>query len=290
MAEPLLAFKAGRAFRTEGTNTVVPDPTKGAIILSSGDDGLLHLVWKNRTTNTIEEDLILFPTDATFTKVPQATGGRVYVLKFSSSDQRHFFWMQDESSARDEEFVNNVNGLLDDPEYEPVWDTPAVETSQTQPSTSAQASSSSQMGSGGSSFQATPEQVASLQAILRSGGLNTAAEQPDLSLTDILTPTNLNPLFVNHPELIPSLFPHLPPDLPTPPSADVLQSVINSPQFRSAVANLDQALRTGLLGGLVRSLGLPEEAGSGVGPFLRAIQEQADRENADGPGDRMETD
>lgn len=44
------------------------------------------------------------------------------------------------------------------------------------------------------------------------------------------------------------------------------------------MSNFDQALRTGLLGGLVRTLGLPEEAGTGVGPFLRAIQEQADRE------------
>lgn len=52
----------------------------------------------------------------------------------------------------------------------------------------------------------------------------------------------------------------------------------SSPQFRAAVSNFDQALRTGLLGGLVRTLGLPEEAGTGVGPFLRAIQEHADRE------------
>ena len=52
----------------------------------------------------------------------------------------------------------------------------------------------------------------------------------------------------------------------------------SSPQFRAAVSNFDQALRTGLLGGLVRSMGLPEEAGTGIGAFLRAIQEQADRE------------
>lgn len=60
------------------------------------------------------------------------------------------------------------------------------------------------------------------------------------------------------------------------------------------MASFDQALRTGLLGGLVRGLGLPDEAGTGVGPFLRAVQEQADRESS-GTGesttdDRMETD
>lgn len=54
-AEILLAFKAGRAFRREGTNTVQPSPTKGAIYLTNGEDGLLHFIWKNRVTNTIEE-------------------------------------------------------------------------------------------------------------------------------------------------------------------------------------------------------------------------------------------
>jgi hypothetical protein len=51
----VLAFKAGRAFRREGTNIVEPSPTKGAIYLTNGEDGLLHFFWKDRTTNTIEE-------------------------------------------------------------------------------------------------------------------------------------------------------------------------------------------------------------------------------------------
>lgn len=37
----------------------------------------------------IVQNLILIPPDASFVSVPQASG-RVYVLKFSSSDQRHF--------------------------------------------------------------------------------------------------------------------------------------------------------------------------------------------------------
>lgn len=103
---------------------------------------------------------------------------------------------------------------------------------------------------------------------------------------DILTPSHLTPLFTSHPELIPALFPHLPPDLPTPPSQETLQQIVASPQFRSAVRNFDQALRTGLLGGLVRGLGLPEEAGTSIEAFLRAIQEQARSEG----GDSMDTD
>ncbi|KAF9468566.1 proteasome complex subunit Rpn13 ubiquitin receptor-domain-containing protein [Collybia nuda] len=284
MAEILLAFKAGRAFRREATNTVDPSPTKGAIVLTNGEDGLLHFTWKNRTTGEIEEDLILFPSEATFVKVPQSQG-RMYVLKFSSSNQRHFFWMQDANSARDTEFVNNLNGLLEDPEYTLQWGT------QPGTSTSAEASSSSlaQAGTSGSGFQATPEQLATLSALLQGGAAEQSAAS-ELSLTDILTPANLTPLFTSHPELIPTLFPHLPPDLPTPPSAEALRRIINSPQFRSAVSSFDQALRTGLLGGLVRGLGLPDEAGTGVAPFLRAVQEQADREHSGATEGDMETD
>ncbi|KDR82733.1 hypothetical protein GALMADRAFT_238237 [Galerina marginata CBS 339.88] len=278
-SEILLAFKAGRAFRREGTHLVESSPTKGAVYLTNGDDGLLHFIWKNRTTDTIEEDLILFPFDASFVKVAQ-TEGRVYVLKFSSSNQRHFFWMQDASPARDAEFTENVNGLLQDPDFDLRWNIPissggpeaSTSTAATQPSAS---SSTAQSG-----FEATPEQLATLSQMLTSISSRPGAGQsvPEVSLTDILTPANLAPVFNNHPELIPALFPHLPPDLPVPPSAEVLQRIIHSPQFRAAVSNFDQALRTGLLGGLVRTLGLPEEAGTGVGPFLRAIQEQADRE------------
>lgn len=54
-AEILLAFKAGRAFRREDSNVVEPSPTKGAIYLANGDDGLLHFIWRNRITNAIEE-------------------------------------------------------------------------------------------------------------------------------------------------------------------------------------------------------------------------------------------
>ncbi|TFK73569.1 adhesion regulating molecule [Pluteus cervinus] len=296
MSETLLAFKAGRAFRREGTNIVESSPEKGAISLSNGEDGLLHFMWQDRTTNQIEEDLILFPSDASFVKVSQSPSGKVYVLKFSSSNQRHFFWMQDASSTRDEEFANNLNGLLQDPEYFLQWNT-NISSSQAQASTSGSASSSSApIPSNPSNPRATQEQVNFLRELLSSVTNSTAP--PDLSLADLLTPANLTPLFTDHPELIPALFPHLPPDLPGPPSAEALQRIVSSPQFRAAVAHFDQALRTGLLGNMVRGLGLPDEAGSGVVPFLRAVQEQADRErNSGGSGsgggsgeDTMDTD
>jgi 26S proteasome regulatory subunit N13 len=57
----LLAFKAGRAFRRENTNFVDPSTEKGAIILYQGDDDLMHFIWKNRTTNNIEEVYFSLP-------------------------------------------------------------------------------------------------------------------------------------------------------------------------------------------------------------------------------------
>jgi len=160
-------------------------------------------------------------------------------------------------------------------------------------SSSTTATSPIQPAASSSGFNLTPEQLARLRSIVTSAGSGSAAlaaaQQPELSLTDILTPANLNPLFTSHPELISTLFPHLPPDLPTPPSPETLQQIIASPQFKGAVRSLDQAFRTGLLGGLVRGLGLPEEAGTGIEAFLRAVQEQAEGESGE-EGEGMDTD
>jgi len=263
----ILAFKAGRALRRDSTNFVDPKPEKGAIILYDGEDDLLHFVWKDRTTGNIGEDLIMFEGDASFAQVPNAPGGRTYVLKFQSSDQRHFFWMQDASPERDADFIRNLNGRLQDPAFSLTWNTEA-----------SPAASSSTSGPSRPAQQATPEQVETLRRLLssyRAGGTAAAAAPPEYSLTDILTPANITPLFASHPELVPTLFPHLPSDLPNPPNAETVTQIIASPQFRSAVSNLDQALRTGLLGGFVRGLGLPEEAGTSVEAFLKAIQDQA---------------
>lgn len=86
----MMAFKAGRAFRRPGTNFVDASPVKGAIVLSKDETFLVHFMWKDRTTGEVGEDLILFPGDAKFEKVSQSSWGRTYVLKFESSDQKHF--------------------------------------------------------------------------------------------------------------------------------------------------------------------------------------------------------
>lgn len=46
------------------------------------------------TYNLLFQDLIIFPDDCEFKRVPQCTTGRVYVLKFKAGSKRLFFWMQ----------------------------------------------------------------------------------------------------------------------------------------------------------------------------------------------------
>ncbi|KAG2125811.1 hypothetical protein DEU56DRAFT_823906 [Suillus clintonianus] len=47
-------------------------------------------MWKDRTTEELGEDLILFPGDAKLEKSRKVAGDRTYVLALESSDQRHF--------------------------------------------------------------------------------------------------------------------------------------------------------------------------------------------------------
>jgi len=226
----IVSFKAGRLQRRGNTNWVDPSPGKGTLQLLVDDDGLLHFQWLNRASNTVEDDLIIFPSEATFEKVAQLAGGRTYVLKFTSSNQRHFYWLQDASTERDSHIVNNVNQLLEDPTYVPNWEDDLPEDNQPQASTS----------TGGTTQRPTVQQLAEIRNILSQMGSSPAAPQSaDLSLSDVLTPANLAPLFAS-PELVRSIFPHLPPDIPEEPSVEVLQRVIDSQQFQSAVRSLDQ--------------------------------------------------
>merc|ERR1739846_198747 len=84
-------------------------------MVEQGDDQLMHFKWKDRTTSTIEDDLIIFPDDVEFKKVPQCTTGRVFILKFKNSTRKLFFWMQEPKDDKDEEFCKKVNDYLNNP-------------------------------------------------------------------------------------------------------------------------------------------------------------------------------
>lgn len=91
---------------------VHPDKRKGLLYLYQSEDSLMHFCWKDRhtgklfktllksmltffyETGVVEDDLIIFPDDCEYVRVSQCTTGRVYLLKFKSSNRKLFFWMQ----------------------------------------------------------------------------------------------------------------------------------------------------------------------------------------------------
>jgi len=112
LSKPLIEFRAGKMNMASGSKLVVPDERKGMVQIRKSEDRLVHFIWKDRTTNKIEDDLIIFPDDIEFSRVSQCKTGRVYVMKFKSSPRRMFFWMQEPSDKKDKYFCNKVNQYL----------------------------------------------------------------------------------------------------------------------------------------------------------------------------------
>ncbi|CAO3569089.1 unnamed protein product [Mortierella alpina] len=293
----LLEFKAGRCFRTTGTDTVKPDPTKGLVYLDE-EDGLMHFYWKNRATGDVEDDLILFPGDAELISVPQCTTGRVVMLQFKSSSQKLFFWHQEASSDRDQIILQQVNSLIhsqgdeDEEEYLEDVAMDGVEGTASAVSSAASASiapsaafapatpvvpgSESQTSVTGSS-SLTSQQMDQLRHLL--GGIQVpqaaTAQRSNLRLDHVLTPGAVAPL-LNNPQICAALFPHLPESSERTP--EEIQAIVRTPQFSQALVSLSTALESGQLGPLLRQFGLGPNAGDGVEGFLSAIEEQAKKD------------
>ena len=107
---------------------------------------------------------------------------------------------------------------------------------------------------------------------------------PDAHLTDVLSPSNITNLVRSNPNIVETLRPLLPNSLPTsdPPTAEELIPILTAPQFTDAAASLDNALRSGgLPAGMMRELGLPDGAGSGVKQFLDALKGLSKKDDED---------
>lgn len=172
--ETILNFPAGYALYDETTHMVTPRPGTGRVIVNKDpEDPYYSFLWEPRDgfvppeEVSAQEPLLLIPGDAQWVHCKKSTTGRIFALKFQSSDRREFFWMQARTdakdknpgtlSAEDNRILSSFQRILteeddeeeeeDDIEYEPV--SPAYaessneeENEDTNPSGSGNASSS----------------------------------------------------------------------------------------------------------------------------------------------------
>lgn len=264
-------------------NLVKPDTRKGLIYLNqSPEDSLMHFYWKDRSTNKVEDDLIIFPFEAEFSKVKQSNG-RVYILKFQSSSQKLFFWMQEPKADKDEELCKKVNDIINNVHSDDKSDVMdynqellnALSESYQQSKEEAD-NNDNEAGSSDKkkpTTQFSKDQLKEISEILANIQV---PETNDANLQDILTPEIVSPLLKDR-EVCNALFPHLPDNSPL--DSQSIEDVLRSPQFIHSINSLTYALRSGALGPLMAELGLDSSISTSDGAvvaFLRAIQKKQD--------------
>jgi hypothetical protein len=113
----LLQMKAGKLVQ-QGTS-VTSDPRKGLLTLRKSEDGLMHLLWKDRASGTVEDDLIVFQGDAAMEHVPQCSSGFAMMLRFTTG-RKALFWSQEprkkgagwEDISKERDLVKKANDIL----------------------------------------------------------------------------------------------------------------------------------------------------------------------------------
>ncbi|KAK9889812.1 hypothetical protein WA026_007183 [Henosepilachna vigintioctopunctata] len=75
----------------------------------------MHFCWRDRLTDEVVDDLIIFPGECTYSRVQECTTGRVYVLKFNNSQLRLFYWLQEPKTDKDDVHCRRINQILNSP-------------------------------------------------------------------------------------------------------------------------------------------------------------------------------
>ena len=87
---------------------VKPERRKGLIRVIKDASGMTQFQWCDAETKNPIDSLYVFPGDAKFEKVKQSKD-RVYLLEFVSTQQRFFYWMQEEDKEKDAEFSRHLH-------------------------------------------------------------------------------------------------------------------------------------------------------------------------------------
>ncbi|GLT41390.1 hypothetical protein SLA2020_154570 [Shorea laevis] len=285
MQEVMLEFRAGKML-LDGKR-VVPDSRKGLIRIARGEEGLVHFQWLDRTQNAVEDDQIIFPDEAAFEKVDQASG-RVYILKFNTDDRKFFFWMQEPRAEGDSQLCSSVNYYINRPLEFPEEVEPdssghlQASEDMVEDDTSSRAGNLTIPNLGGEAISEVtsssgPVKLEDLQRILSNITPAEIAGDPDegLGLADLLKPDLIMPLIDSLP-LEERLASYLPEGQWTP--EDVLELLQSAP-FRQQVDSFTYVLRTGQVD--LSQFGIdPSKYKFTVLSFLEALEDSVSKEES----------
>jgi len=314
----LVEFRAGKMYMK--AQMVHPDKRKGQVYIYQADDSLMHFCWKDRTSGTVEEDLIVFPDDCEYKKVAACTTGRVFVLKFKSSNRKLFFWMQEPKTDKDEENVRKINDILNNPptpgSNRSTGSTPnpvlGSDLSNLRDSDiqnlfgnisqqqlmqilgSGMSSLATLLGpqSGGQGGRSSSSTSATTTASTTPAATTTTTPTPapttpaTVDLSSAMTAEALQPILTNQ-DFVDQLKPFLPATASELPPAEQLKGTVTSPQFQQAVSLLSSALQSGQLGPLINQFGLGEEAvlaatACDMEAFVKALGKKKDASSSSG--------
>lgn len=240
-------FKAGR-MDWDG-RMVTPDKRKGKILLyTSEEDQLTHFQWMDRDKNEVVTDLIVI-NDAYLERIQKCTSGRAYILRFTSSDKKMFFWMQEPSTDKDDENIKKFNEAVG----ATIPEKPAAATPAAAPATAAAAAPGA-AAPAPATQEIDPQLRAVLTQFLTQGGAGGAgmAQRAPLPMTTVLTTEVLQSLLTDEAacsEMI-GLLPE------SHKNQEGLSEVLASPQLQQSLSALTQAVHSDQLPVLLASLGL----------------------------------
>jgi 26S proteasome regulatory subunit N13 len=216
----------------------------------------------------------------------QIPGRRAFILKFSEEPSRNcFFWSQEPDPADDSMLAATITQKIN----QPFPDDDDKDDDEEEDQLPGQNHDVDMLLPPKTSSSSGPIDAATLAAVL--GNIMNNQQQPSSSqqqqqhqehqqvmgaahpsLSQVLSPDVIKPLLCNA-DMLGKIAPYLPEQHRNLAS---LELILSSPQFRHQLDLLTHALSTGMVDTSLFGLG---EQAFGVGPFLAAIQRQADEEN-----------
>ena len=115
----LVEFKAGK-MNYDG-RMVTPDRRKGILRVIEDAGGMKQFQWCDAETKNPIDSFYVFPEDAKFERVKQSKD-RVYLLEMKHTQQRYFYWIQEDEKDKDKENALKVHNVLNNIEDKPAPD------------------------------------------------------------------------------------------------------------------------------------------------------------------------